>query len=310
MSLHVVVGSGPVGSAVSQLLLDAGEQVRVITRSGAGVAGAEQVRADASDGARMSELVDGAVAVYNCVNPPYDRWPQLWPPIADALLRAAAAANAVLATTGNLYGYGPVAGSMSEDLPLAATGAKGQVRAQMWRTALQWHEAGRVRVFEVRGSDYIGGPQSSLLSLLALPAWRRGRTAWLPADLDAPHSWTDVADVARLLVTGVQDERAWGKPWHVPTAAPLSLRELAAMAATALDLPAHGQRARVRSLPPTVLWAAGLASPMVRELRETQHQFRSPFVLDSTAAQSTFALTPTPTDVAIAREMATAAPLR
>ena len=37
MSLHVVVGAGPVGSGVAQLLADAGEQVRVVTRSGSGL---------------------------------------------------------------------------------------------------------------------------------------------------------------------------------------------------------------------------------------------------------------------------------
>jgi Trk K+ transport system NAD-binding subunit len=33
MSLHVVVGAGPVGSAVAKLLADAGEDVRVVTRN-------------------------------------------------------------------------------------------------------------------------------------------------------------------------------------------------------------------------------------------------------------------------------------
>ena len=36
MSLHVVIGSGPIGSTVARLLADEGEQVRVVTRSGTG----------------------------------------------------------------------------------------------------------------------------------------------------------------------------------------------------------------------------------------------------------------------------------
>jgi hypothetical protein len=35
-----------------------------------------------------------------------------------------------------------------------------------------------------------------------------------------------------------------------------------------------------------------VTSPFVRELRETQHQFRAPYVLDSSAAQQTFGLEP------------------
>jgi nucleoside-diphosphate-sugar epimerase len=182
-------------------------------------------------------------------------------------------------------------------MPLAATGTKGRVRAQMWQDALAAHEAGRVRAFEVRGSDYLGG--NSLLGMLVTPALRKGRTAYVPADLDAPHSWTNVEDVARLLITGVFDERAWGRPWHVPSAEPCSMRELAAIAGRELNA-----TPKLRSLPYWTVWTAGLAVPLMRELRETQHQFRKPFVLDSTAAQQTFGLEPTSLEESVARDIA------
>jgi hypothetical protein len=36
----------------------------------------------------------------------------------------------------------------------------------------------------------------------------------------------------------------------------------------------------------------GLVSPLMRELRETEYQFRADFVMDSSAAQATFGLKP------------------
>ncbi len=66
-----------------------------------------------------------AAVIYNCVNPPYDRWVELWPPMAQAFLDYAERTGAVLATCSNLYGYGPVDVPMTEDLPLAATGDEG-----------------------------------------------------------------------------------------------------------------------------------------------------------------------------------------
>ncbi|WP_375493536.1 NAD-dependent epimerase/dehydratase family protein [uncultured Jatrophihabitans sp.] len=285
MATHVIVGAGPVGSAVAQELLDRGQHVRVVTRSGSGIDGVEPVAADAADAQRLTEITAGAQAVYNCVNPPYHRWQEVWPPISAALLAAAERNDAVLATTANLYGYGPVSAPMTEQTPLAATGTKGTVRNEMWREALAAHEAGRVRAFEVRGSDYLGG--NSYLSTVITPAWRKGRTAWVPAALDVPHTFTDVRDVATLLVTGVADERAWGRAWHVPSNDPVTLREVGATAARQL-----GVANKVRSLPYAAVWAAGVVSPFLRELRETQHQFRRPFVLDSTLAQQTFGLHP------------------
>jgi nucleoside-diphosphate-sugar epimerase len=155
MALHVIVGNGPVGSATAALLADAGHTVRVITRSGKPANADPRIdyRAlDATDTDRLARAAHGAAALYNCANPQYHRWPIDWPPIAAALLAAAQRTGAVLVTASNLYGYGPVGGPLTEDLPLASTGTKGMVRAAMWRDALAAHAAGRVRATEVRAS--------------------------------------------------------------------------------------------------------------------------------------------------------------
>ncbi|WP_109470982.1 NAD-dependent epimerase/dehydratase family protein [Ornithinimicrobium cavernae] len=298
MGSHVIFGAGPVGTALARLLLERGEAVRVVTRSGSGLPETERVAADAADAARVLAVTEGAAAIYNCLNPPYTRWAQAWPPIAAALLGAAEARGAVLATTSNLYGYGPVSAPMTESTPLTATGTKGRVRTRMWTEALAAHEAGRVRAFEVRGSDYVGG--SSLLGMIA-PRLAKGATGWSPAPLDVPHTWTDVRDVATLLAAGARDERAWGRAWHVPSGEPLTLRQLTAVAAEQLGVPN-----RVREVSWPALWTGGLVVPVLRELRETRHQFTAPFVLDSTAAQETFGLHPTPIEDSVTHDLAEA----
>ena len=53
-------------------------------------------------------------------------------------------------------------------------------------------------------------------------------------------------------------------------------------------------------MPPAVLAGMGAFWPLVRELRETEYQFRDDFVMDSSAAQETFGLKPTPWDEIIA----------
>src|SRR4051794_16048699 len=130
MAHHVIVGSGAVGSTVAELLVDAGHTVRIVTRRGTGPERpeVERVAADATDADRLTTLTRGAVALYNCANPPYDRWLTDWPPLASSLLTAAERTGAGLVTMGNLYGYGPVDGPMTEHTPQAATGAKGRVR--------------------------------------------------------------------------------------------------------------------------------------------------------------------------------------
>jgi NAD(P)-dependent dehydrogenase (short-subunit alcohol dehydrogenase family) len=152
MSLHVIVGAGPVGSGVAKLVAERGERVRLISRRGSGPDQplVERVAADATDAGRLSELAAGAAALYNCANPAYHRWLTDWPPIAEALLTAAERSGAVLAIASNLYGYGPVGAPITDATPLAATHPKLRIRADMWRDALARHEAGRIRVTSPR----------------------------------------------------------------------------------------------------------------------------------------------------------------
>ncbi|MFJ6956391.1 NAD-dependent epimerase/dehydratase family protein, partial [Micromonospora aurantiaca (nom. illeg.)] len=293
MALHVIVGAGPVGTATARLLAERGERVRVVTRRGTGPEhpAIERVAADAADADRLAALTEGADALYNCANPQYHTWPTDWPPLAAALLTAAERSGAVLATVGNLYGYGPVDAPMTEATPLAATGVKGRVRNRMWADALAAHRAGRARVTEVRGSDYIGLGGTSL-PMMVLPKVLAGQRVFLPVAWDAPHTWTYVGDVARTLVAAATDPRAWGRAWHVPSAPPMSMRALPDRAAKRAGVPAP----RLTRMPYPVLWLGGLADPFAREMRETAHQFAGPFVMDSTAASETFGIEGTPLD--------------
>ncbi|SCG51033.1 NAD-dependent epimerase/dehydratase family protein [Micromonospora humi] len=293
MALHVIVGAGPVGTATARLLAERGEQVRVVTRRGTGPEhpAVERIAADAGDADRLTALTEGAVALYNCANPAYHRWATDWPPLAAALLTAAERGGAVLATVGNLYGYGPVDAPMTEATPLAATGTKGRVRNRMWTDALAAHRAGRARVTEVRGSDYVGVGGTSL-AMMVLPRVLAGQRVFLPVAWDAPHTWTYVPDVARTLVAAATEPRAWGRAWHVPSAPAVSMRALAERTAARAGAPAP----RLIRMPYPLLWAAGVVNPFARELRETAHQFARPFVLDSTAASDTLGIDPTPLD--------------
>jgi nucleoside-diphosphate-sugar epimerase len=184
MTMHVIVGAGPVGSATAMRLAGQGGQVRIITRSGAGPAasGVERIAADATDADRLAALAEGATVLYNCACPPYHRWPQDWPPLAAAVLAAAQRTGAVLVTMSNLYGYGPVGRPMTEDDPLAATGPEGKTRAQVWAQALAAHRAGWARVtelFEVDSTAFGLVPTPIDQALAATVSWWRdqGRTA-------------------------------------------------------------------------------------------------------------------------------------
>jgi len=291
---HLVIGTGPIGSATALRLADQGHEVVVVTRSGTGPArpGIELIATDASDVDALTKLAKGATAIYNCANPPYNRWVTDWPPLANSILAAAESADAVLVTMSNLYGYGRPDGPMTESDPLAAKSRKGRVRAGIWNDALAAHTAGRVRTTEARASDFIGpglGDGSHMGSRVTDKV-RAGRSVSVVGSPDQPHSWTAVADVARMLAILGTDERAWGRAWHVPTAKPLTQREMV----HALCDAAGRDHVKVKGLPHMALRLAGLGSSSIRELVEVAYQFEAPFVIDSSAATAEFGITATP----------------
>ncbi|MDP5181346.1 NAD-dependent epimerase/dehydratase family protein [Blastococcus sp. BMG 814] len=292
MALHVVVGKGPVGLTTARELRDRGHEVRVLSRSGGVSAdGIEHRRVDAADAAALAGAAQGAAALYNAVNPAYHRWATDWPPVADALLAAAERTGAVLVTMSNLYPYGRPRGPMTPRSPLSATDTKGVVRRRMWEQALAAHEAGRVRVTEARAADFVG-PQGGAQSHLVrqLPALRRGRTAWVVGDPDAPRSWAYLPDVAATLATLGTDERALGRAWHVPSGPARSQRAALTDLAAAMSAPAP----TVRGLPWAVLRAAGLLSPVMREVLSVRHQFDQEYVIDAAETTATFGIPATP----------------
>ncbi len=316
--LHVVVGAGPIGSGIAQRLAERGHQVKIVTRSGSGPSaagvrggrppmsgsGVERVAADASDAGALATIANGASAIYNCANPPYHRWPELWPPMAAAMLGAAEKSGAVLVTISNLYGYGPssnpsgydAAHPMTEQTPLGATGKKGRVRAQMWRDALAAHQAGRARVVELRASDYVGPGANAVLGDRVVPRVLKGQAVTLLGKTDRPRTWSYTGDVARLAVVAGQEERAWGQAWHVPSGEPRTQQQ----AVDDIARVAGVKAVPVRTAPPAVMYAMGMFSPLMRELRETSYQFSQDFVMDSSAAELAFGLEATPWDSVIA----------
>ncbi|CAG6395176.1 NAD-dependent epimerase/dehydratase family protein [Streptomyces cocklensis] len=309
MSQHVntavVVGAGATGSAVAVLLAEAGDRVLLVTRSGSGPdhPRIERVAADASDPVRLTALAAGAEVLINCAMPPYDRWPTEFPPLAASLLSTAEATGAGYVMLGNLYGYGPVDGPFTDDLPLAPSSVKGEVRARMWRDALASHEAGRARVTEVRASDFLGGGAYSPFTILVGDQVLAGRPAAYPGDLDVPHSWCYAGDVARTLVAAARHEDSWGRAWHVPPTSDLPVRGLAARLAARAGAPAP----QLVLMTEAELAAAARADSVTAEFPEVLYLLNRPLLLDATATTEKLGVTATPLDEVLDSMVAPAA---
>ena len=287
---YVVVGTGAIGTLVADQLAAAGHSVIAISRHAAPSKSpmVEHVAGDASDAKFLARQAVDAAAIFNCVNPPYHRWPQEWPPIAAALLHAAEETGAVLTTLSNLYAYGVPTGPLTPETPLRATYAKGQVRGQMWLDAKAAHDANKIRATEVRASDFIGPTGFSAINRL-VPDIVEGKRVQLLGNPDAPHSWSYTVDVAKTLIAAAQNKTAWGRAWHAPTNPPRTQRQVVEELAKAAGV----APVKASAVPNTLLRLLGLFNPQMREVLITMYQFEQPFIIDDTATRRELGLAPT-----------------
>lgn len=275
MSLFVVVGAGPVGRETARLLGAEGNDVRLVSRTGARSldAGVSSVALDARSGRDLARLGVGAEAILMCAMAPYTSWPTDFPPIMEGVVTAAEDVGARLVVLGNIYGYGEGAESpLTSASPLAPTSVKGRVRVAMWERAL----ASAVPALEVRASDYLGDGAASLFTLMALPPLLAGEVAVMPGDLDALHAWSFTKDVARTLVAASRYSGDWGRAFHVPSQH-ASVRDLATRFAElgGTSLP------DLRSLADEDLEALAREDEFMREIVEMAYLYGQPCVLDA-----------------------------
>jgi len=256
---------------------------------------------DVTDREAAVDAAKGASVLYQCLNAPYTKWPTLFPPLQANVLAAAERAGALLVSLENVYGYGPTGGSpMTEDLPLAATTAKGRTRAAMTAELLAAEQAGRVRSTIGRAADFFGpGVTESALGARVFGNAVLGKRANVLGNPALLHTYSYVPDMAAGLVTLGTDDRAVGHVWHLPGPATVTTRALLDLVAGQLDHPVA-----VRNLPTIVLRALGLVSPMMRSLAEMSYQFEQPFVLDTSKYDSTFGTATTPLADAVADTIA------
>ena len=307
--LHVVYGTGPVGTAVIETLVAQGKPVRVVTRSGVRKhlpPSAEVVRGDATDPADARQVCAHATHVYNCTNPvDYHRWPEQFPPLQRGVLEGAAAHGAKLIVMENLYMYGPHDGvPMTETMPMHGRGRRSTTRVRMTEELFAAHRSGQVRVVSVRASDLFGPHVTQ--SLVGEPFFApllRGKPAQLFANLDVPHSLSYVRDVGAALVRVGADDRALGRAWHAPNAPAITLRAFARLLGEEA-----GITPRLRALPRTVTRALlplmGLAVPTLRGLRENLYIMYEPYIVDHGAYTQAFGDHATPLRAALGETIA------
>ncbi|NOK63347.1 MAG: Nucleoside-diphosphate-sugar epimerase [Chloroflexi bacterium AL-W] len=297
--LHVIFGTGPVGMTLADLLLARDKRVRLVNRSGKGqvAAGAELVAGDATQPDVVRDLCRGAAVVYHCANVAYQDQVVVMPQMQKSILAGIAGSGAKLVVMDTLYSYGKTHGQvMTETTPFAATTRKGRMRAQLAQNYLKAHQAGIVSVTLARAADFYG-PRvlNSVLGDRVFPQALAGKRIQLMGNVDLPHSYSYIGDVARTLMVIGAHEQAYGRAWHVPvTPRAMSQRTMTQLIARVLGKPVC-----MLVFPKLAIQTFGIFDPFMREFVEMFYQYQEAQIVDASAIAHTFGIEATPVEEAI-----------
>ena len=277
-----VIGFGAVGRTLATLLVERGDEVRIVQRRAPSATpkGCAFQAADIEDREAAMRACAGVDTVACCIGVPYDSqlWARVWPRAMANLLDGCAVSGARFVFADNLYMYGPRTAPLTESTPLTDYGRKPRIRAEITRLWQAAHEAGRVRAVAVRASDFYGPDvATSVISAFGVARLLAGKAALTPYPPDQPHDFTFVPDFARALASLIDaPDEDYGQPWHTPNAPTRTLRAVLTLAAARIGVPA-----RISVMPSALATLAGLFRKDIAELGEMRFQWDRPYIVDA-----------------------------
>ena len=262
--IAILGANGRLGRVVARAFIDAGYDVRAITRSGkvpAELKGATAVAGDGLDREALIRATQGVDIIFNGLNPIYTEWVKCLP-MAENVMAACRANGALHLAPGNVYNFGsPLPALITEDAPFRPTTEKGRIRVAMEDLFRREADAGRVRTILLRAGDFFGGTGSGSWFDLVVAAKMNKGIYTAPGPVDLVHEWAYLPDLAKAFVGLAQNLDKLGSyealnfPGH---------------AVTDLEIKAASERALGRPLKMTSMawWVLRAGSPFVAMWRE------------------------------------------
>ncbi len=202
--ITILGAGGAIGNELARLLAARNQPFRLVGRNPQPIPGAsETLAADLTDRDKTIRAVAGSDVVHLLVGLQYAHklWREMWPRVMSNTVEACKRAGAKLIFFDNVYMYGKVSGTMTEQTPFNPCSKKGEIRAEIATTLINEWKAGALTGMIARAADFYGpDTHNGVPNLLVFePFSRNQRASWLVND-SVPHSYTYTPDAAQSLV--------------------------------------------------------------------------------------------------------------
>ncbi|MET4083719.1 nucleoside-diphosphate-sugar epimerase [Pedobacter sp. UYP30] len=292
--MYTILGAGgPTANALTEELLNNHHQVRLVSRTPITTnnKNLSWAKADLLKEDEIFNAAKGSEILYLCAGLVYDSqvWKVQWPILMQNIINVAKKLGARLIFVDNVYMYGLVSGSMKETTPYHPNSVKGEVRAEIANTLMQEAKAGNLNVTIARSADFYGTDSlNSFFDSMVLNKFAKKQKAqWIgkPSKL---HSFTYIPDIGKALYLLGQHPETANQIWHLPTAAPITGKEVIDLAAEI-----YGVAPKFSTVNKLMLQIGGLFSKVVAGTVEMYYQYDHDYHFDSSKFEKHFNFKPT-----------------
>jgi nucleoside-diphosphate-sugar epimerase len=293
--MHTILGAGgPVANALTRELSEHNETVRLVSRKPVKITGQNisWQKADLLNYNEVLAAVEGSTVIYLCAGLIYDIkiWQQQWPVVMQNIINAAKAVKARLIFFDNVYMYGLVNGTMTEDTPYNPISEKGKVRVQIANMLMDEVKAGNLQASILRAADFYGtDSQNSSFDMMLLDKFAKKQSAQWVGDPNVKHNFTYILDAGKAMYLLGQNPQSDNQIWQAPTAAPLTGKEFIEMAADIYHVKPKFMRVNK-----FMLWIFGLFNKTVGGVVEMYYQYDHDYNFNSAKFEKFFNVKPTP----------------
>jgi nucleoside-diphosphate-sugar epimerase len=288
-SAIVIGANGAFGKSVAQALIAKGWHITGFMRTAKPSTLYNQIiEGDAKNAAQVAAACTSQNLIIYGVNPPYHEWASDALSMLNNVITAAKASGATILFPGNIYNFGPDAGTvLFENSPQNPVSKKGKIRVAM-ENALKQAAHDGVNTIVLRMGDFFGPGAVSTWFEAGLFGGKPGipKSIAYPGDITIGHSWAYIPDIgeaaARLVEAHTpQGFEAFSFPGHFTTN---GTELVEAINATMIEK--TGKKIPVKSFPWGFLQLVRPFIRMVNELYEMRYLWDVPHRLDGTKLEA------------------------
>jgi nucleoside-diphosphate-sugar epimerase len=292
--MHTILGAGgPVANALTRELEKNNEIVKLVSRKPIQPTGKNTTwaKADLLNYNELLSAAKGSTVIYLTAGLVYDKniWRQQWPVIMQNFINLGKETGARLIFFDNVYSYGLVNGAMTETTPYNPCSVKGEIRAEIATKLMNEAKAGNITASIARAADFYGTEsRNAFVDLMVLDKYAKKQTAQWIGDAKKLHSFSYIPDMGKGMYLLGQSPESDNQVWHMPTAAPLTGKEIIEIAVNT-----YGVKPKYFPVNKFLLWAYGLFNKTVMGTVEMYYQYNHDYDFNSDKFEKAFNFKPT-----------------